>query len=319
MSGPLRQAATVAAWMSLALACSRQVPTDEGHQRSWAGYTWLIPVSARGVAEEPRAEAIWIALAGLPPSVLEELNDDFEAELALRQARAVPGIEPLLTDDDTLRAGAVTRHLFPAVRAATVLVGKRTRRFDLAAGSSAPPPQEQRQGRSLLDLWKDDPRGDGVWAPVRQEVWPFFYAAELCFPSGIQTQANRDRLWRDETLASNVALALTGTQSGLFTTSQRRSLVRLRQLARQIGDKPARLNDERDHLLARYIAQLAGPEPAPPEWLDLSPRTLLVVPRLGALASQARRSQMLESLAHEGGGALKMSGRASGTCPAPVD
>jgi hypothetical protein len=50
----------------------------------------------------------------------------------------------------------------------------------------------------------------------------------------------------------------------------------------------------------------------------LNPRTLLVVPKLGALASQARRVAIFESLAREGGGALKMSGRTSDTCPAPV-
>lgn len=228
------------------------------------------------------SHAAWLAGCCISPPYRRRCIDALESLVGRLQARFDP-LELGLADTDTdsgelkgLLAG-----ILPVYSAALALTAgcwtPQSRGMTVRAvrASDCPPP-----GRCVA-AWQPEP-GDAQASQARFLAWPVTHALLFRLESAGDAERALESLRERIGQSSTIALALDAASQQRQGPSD---LPRLQELSRRVVRLQSGAREKPDPLLEGLASEDATPLLA---WLSLGPGDLMVVPRLGALATRAR-------------------------------
>ncbi len=242
-----------------------------------------------GVAWEPAENdgerAAGLALGTLGPIELEGLRRSLEDLATHLEARANPMVEDLDDSDPMAPLARLMRTFLPTLTACSSVASRRRAAPDgtlvLAIAMQCPGLARTGAGVECLPLWQ--PQGDDrLVQRARFLEWPFAAAVVLGFDRADDAHAAREALRRRaHEEGSRIALVL---EDGDLAGRDADRLAAVRAPARR-----ALAIAQRDAKVDARLLELIAHEPPPGArllpWLHLDAEEVLVVPKLGALAS----------------------------------
>ncbi|MEZ4222282.1 MAG: hypothetical protein R3B13_15200 [Polyangiaceae bacterium] len=271
---------TTSAW--LALGCKDTKPSEPQTQSP------VFRIRSGSPPEEASraGDAVWLVLASSGPKQRAKTIGLLRKALEEVEAAATPGLGGLVEQEAIEALGNARGHLLPRLTAARVLVRGHWAEKDLWVDPSSDGP-----GRKFR-IWSE--AEDTLVRRARMAAWPIAHAVRIRGLDESAARKVRDALAdrADEASAPFSLIVTRDVDRRKHTAGDLDALIadcrRVQALVKRI---------ERRNALTTVLGDLATvtTQPLLP-WLDLAPSDVLVVPRLGALAS---RAQWIEELRAE--------------------
>lgn len=254
------------------------------------GPVLVLSSSAPAPDEALDAATVKLALGSLAPNALDELVDLLDEGLTALETKANPLLIDVLDGDHRDRWAASVARFLPMLNAA--------REFVRGAWSSSDGLSvrvERRgdvRGGRTIPAWPAAGAGERTDQRARFLAWPVSYARLLQAPDPL-TCERLAGLLREQASRPEAMTGLVLDQASLAGTR------RFDELARVVRDRRRLLARAKGDPAVAGLATLVDPgEPRRVAgWLDLSPRELLVVPRLSALARDREFGQYVMRVA----------------------